>query len=216
MRERSGYPSDVSDEEWAFVAPYLVLCREDAPQWECSLRAVFNGLRYIVRRGAYWRMMPNDLPPWSVVYQQARQWLQAGYFEAMVNDLRMILRTLAGRSRPPTAVILDSRTLPSTPESGSRAGYDGAKRRKGSKLHVAVDSLGELLALRVTPADVQDRAQVAELAEQVQKLTGESVQLAYVDQGYTDEEAAQAAAQQGIGLEVVKHPETKRGFLLLP
>jgi transposase len=216
MRERSGYPSDVSDEEWAFVAPYLVLCREDAPQREYSLREVFNGLRYIVRSGAHWRMMPNDLPPWSAVYQQARRWLQAGCFEAMVSDLRVILRELAGRPRQPTAVILDSRTLQSTPESGSRAGYDGAKRRKGSKLHVAVDTLGELLAVKVTPADAQDRAQVAELAEQVQKRTGESVQLAYVDQGYTGEEATAAAARQGIRLEVIKHSEAKRGFLLLP
>lgn len=216
MRERSGYPSDVSDEEWAFVAPYLVLCREDALQREYSLREVFNRLRYIVRSGAHWRMMPNDLPPWSAVYQQARRWLQAGCFEAMVNDLRVILRELAGRPRQPTAVILDSRTLRSTPGSGSRAGYDGAKRRKGSNLHVAVDTLGELLAVKVTPADAQDRAQVAELAEQVQKLTGESVQLAYVDQGYTGEEAAAAAARQGIRLEVIRHSEAKRGFLLRP
>ena len=160
MRERKGYPSDVSDEEWAFVAPYLALSREDAPQREYSLRAVFDGLRYIVRTGAHWRMMPNDLPPWSVVYQQTRRWLRAGCFEAMVHDLRVILRELAGRKGQPTAIILDSRTLQSTPESGARAGYDGAKRRKGSKLHVAVDTLGELLALQVTPADEQDRAQV--------------------------------------------------------
>lgn len=131
----------------------------------------------------------------------------------MVNDLRVILRELAGRPRQPTAVILDSRTLRSTPESGSRAGYDGAKRRKGSKLHVAVDTLGELLAVKVTPADAQDRAQVA---EQVQKRTGESVQLAYVDQGYTGEEATAAAARQGIRLEVIRRSEAKRGSLLLP
>ena len=216
MREQTGYPSDVSDEEWAFVAPYLALCRENAPQREYSLRAVFNGLRYIVRTGAHWRMMPHDLPPWSAVYGQTRRWLRAGCFEAMVHDLQVILRELAGRKGQPTAVILDSRTMQSTPESGARAGYDGAKRRKGSKVHVAVDTLGELLALKVTPADAQDRAQVGELAEQVQKLTGENVQLAYVDQGYTGADAAEAAAEHGIRLEVVKYPETKRGFVLLP
>lgn len=97
MKERSGYPSGVSDEEWAFMTPYLALCREDAPQREYSLRAVFNGLRTIVRSGAHGRMMPNDLPPWSAVYQQARRWLQSGCFEAMVNDLRVLLRELAGR-----------------------------------------------------------------------------------------------------------------------
>jgi transposase len=180
-----GYPSDVSDEEWAFVAPYLALCREDSEQREYSLRAVFNGLRYIVRTGGQWRYMPNDLPPWTVVYQQTQRWIRAQCFETMVEDLRMLLREFSGRKAQPTAMILDSRTLQSTPESGARAGYDGAKRRKGSKVHAAVDTLGHLLALHVTPADEQDRAQVGELARQVQQITEENVELAYVDQGYT-------------------------------
>jgi transposase len=127
----TGYPSDVSDEEWAFVAPYLALCREDAPQREHSLRAVFNGLRYIVRTGNQWRFMPHDLPPWQVVYNQTQRWMRAGCFETIVEDVRSLLREFAGRKRQPTAMILDSRTLQSTPESGARGGYDGAKRRKG-------------------------------------------------------------------------------------
>ena len=215
-RERQGYPSDVTDEEWALVAPYLALCREDAEQREYPLRDVFNALRYVVRTGCQWRYLPNDLPPWDVVYQQAQRWIRARCFETMVEDLRMLLREFAGRKAQPTAMILDSRTLQSTPESGARAGYDGAKRRKGSKVHAAVDTLGHLLALHVTPADQQDRAQVGQLARQVQELTGEHVQLAYVDQGYTGEAAAEAAEQHGIELEVVKHTEAKRGFVLLP
>jgi transposase len=211
-----GYPSDVTDEEWAFVAPYLALCREDSEQREYSLRAVFNGLRYIVRTGGQWRYMPNDLPPWPVVYQQTQRWIRARCFETMVEDLRMLLREFSGRKAQPTAMILDSRTLQSTPESGARAGYDGAKRRKGSKVHAAVDTLGHLLALHVTPADEQDRAQVGELARQVQQITQENVALAYVDQGYTGEAAEEAAAEHGIQLEVVKHTEAKRGFVLLP
>jgi len=211
-----GYPSDVSDEEWAFVAPYLALCREDSEQREYSLRAVFNGLRYIVCTGGQWRYMPNDLPPWPVVYQQTQRWIRARCFETMVEDLRMLLREFAGRKSQPTAMILDSRTLQSTPESCARAGYDGAKRRKGSKVHAAVDTLGHLLALHVTPADEQDRAQVGELARQVQQITEENVELAYVDQGYTGEAAEEAAAEHGIQLEVVKHTEAKRGFVLLP
>jgi len=215
-RERSGYPSDVTDEEWAFVAPYLALCKEDAEQREYPLRAVFNALRYIVRTGGQWRYMPNDLPPWTVVYQQTQRWIRARCFEIMVEDLRMLLREFAGRKGQPTAMILDSRTLQSTPESGARAGYDGAKRRNGSKVHAAVDTLGHLLALHVTPADEQDRAQVGELAGQVQQITGEQVELAYVDQGYTGETAEEAAAEHGIHLEVVKHTQAKRGFVLLP
>lgn len=215
-RDRQGYQTDVTDEEWAFVAPYLALCREDATQRDYSLRAVFNAVRYVAKSGCPWRMLPNDLPPWYVVYQQMRRWIDARCFETMVEDLRKLLREYAGRKPQPTAMILDSRTLQSTPESGARAGYDGAKRRKGSKVHAAVDTLGHLLALHVTAADEQDRAQVETLAEAVQQITGEHVELAWVDQGYTGENAAQAAEKHGVRLEVVKHTEAKRGFVLLP
>ncbi|MFS3137460.1 transposase, partial [Gluconacetobacter sacchari] len=106
-------------------------------------------------------------------------------------DLRALLRLASGRAEEPTAAIIDSHTLRSTPESGTRAGYDGAKRKRGSKVHMAVDTLGHLLALHVTPADVGD-------------------------QGYTGEVAAAAAAAEGIALHGVKLPEAKRGFVLLP
>ncbi len=215
-RVRSGYPSDVSDEEWAFIAPYLALCREDARQRDYQLRDVFNALRYIAKTGNQWRFLPNDLPPWTVVYQQMRRWIDARCFEIMVEDLRILLREFAGRKGQPTAMVLDSRTLQSTPESGARSGYDGAKRHKGSKVHAAVDTLGHLLALHVTAADEQDRAQVEKLAEAVQQITGDTIELAYVDQGYTGDNAAQAAEKHGVRLEVVKHTEAKRGFVLLP
>ena len=213
---RKPYPSDFTDEEWDFVVPYLTLMKEDAPQRGHDLREVFNAMRYVVRGGQAWRMMPNDLPPWPAVYQQAQRWIAAGVFEAMTQDLRRILRLLEGRPEEPSAAILDSRTLRSTPESGHRAGYDGAKRKKGSKVHMAVDTLGHLLSLHVTAADEQDRGQVAKLARDVQKQTGKSVELAYVDQGYTGEKAAAAAGKQKIELSVVKLPEAKRGFVLLP
>ena len=214
--ERQAYPSDVSDEEWAFAAPYLVLMREDAPQREHELREVFNGLRWLVRAGAAWRMMPNDLPPWYTVYQQTQRWLAAGVFEAMVHDLRSLLRLALGREAQPSAAIFDGRTLQSSPESGQRAGYDGHKRKKGSKVHLAVDTLGHLLALHVTPANEQERDQVAKLSEQVQETTGDTVKVAFVDQGYTGEAPAQEAAQHGIELIVVKLPQAKKGFVLLP
>lgn len=214
--ERKAYPSDVSDDEWAFVAPYLTLMTEEAPQRDYSLREVFNGLRWIIRAGAPWRMMPNDLPPWHTVYQQTQRWINAGVFEAMVHDLRAVLRLAKGRKEQPSAAIFDSRTLQSTPESGERAGYDGHKRKKGSKTHIAVDTLGNLLALYVTPANEQDRAQVEELARQVQDVTQQSVEVAFVDQGYTGDRAAQAAQSQGMELQVIKLSEAKKGFVLLP
>jgi transposase len=215
MRSQN-YPSDVTDEEWALVAPYLTLMTEDAPQRSYSLRQVFNGLRWIVRAGAPWRMMPHDLPPWQTVYQQTQRWISAGVFESLVHDLRELLRVATGRNALPSAAIFDSRTLQSSPESGARSSYDGAKRRKGSKTHIAVDTLGHLLALIVTAASEQDRAQVARLAAAVQAATGESVEVAFVDQAYTGEQAATDAAAHGIRLEVVKLEEAKRGFVLLP
>ena len=216
MSKRNPYPSDVSDEEWAFVAAYLTLLPSDAGQRHHDLSEVYNGLRWIVRTGATWRMMPHDLPPWYIVYQQTQRWLTAGCFEAMVHDLRLLLRGIKGRKGQPSAAIFDSRVLQSTPESGGHAGYDGAKRRKGSKVHMAVDTLGHLLTLLVTPANEQDRAQVDQLAQGVQEATGQSVELAFVDQAYTADAPAQAAADHGIQLAVVKLPEAKRGFVLLP
>jgi transposase len=110
------------------------LLAEDVSQRRYPLREVFNGLRYIVNTGVHWRMMPHDLPPCPVVYQQMRRWMTAGCFEAIVYDLRVLLRRVAERKAQLSAAILNSRTLQSTPESGVRAGYDGHKRRKGSKV----------------------------------------------------------------------------------
>ena len=213
---RKSYPSDVTDGEWEFLLPYLTLMREDAPQREYPLRELFNAMRYVVKTGCQWRFLPHDFPPWSAVYQQARRWKDAGVFEIITHDLREMVRMLQERGPNPTAVVMDARTLQSTPESGRRAGFDGHKKKHGSKVHIAVDTLGHLLALVTTPANEQERTQVAALANEVQTTCGRSVQVAFVDQGYTGDNAAREAKEHGIQLEVVKHTEAKRGFVLLP
>ncbi len=106
-------------------------------------------------------------PPWHTGYQQVQRWLRAGVFEDVVRDLRMLLREIVGRPPPPRSAILDGCTLQSSPESGARAGYDGRKRRKWSKVHLAVETPGQLLAAFVTPANEQERAQVDALAPQI-------------------------------------------------
>jgi transposase len=222
MSETSpAYPSDVSDDEWAFVAPYLALLPEDSGQRVHDLRRVFNGLHSIVKTGGQWRYMPHDFPPWAAVYQQARRWVAAKVFEHMADDLRMILRVATGRQANPSATILDGRTMQSTPESGGRAGYDGYKKKNGSKVHLAVDTLGHLLALKVTAASEQERAPVFELCEGVQQATGQGVTVAFADQGYTGDPPAADATNHGIELVVVKPAEgkekgAKKGFVLLP
>src|SRR5215212_10132566 len=131
LQTRKPYPTDVNDDEWAFVVPYLTLMTPDAPQRVYDLREVFNALRWIVRAGAPWRMLPTNFPPWEAVYQQTRRWLEAGVFETMAHDLRMLLREAEERMPQPRAVIFDSRTVQSTPESGAgpaRMGARGARR----------------------------------------------------------------------------------------
>ena len=127
---RKPYPSDVSDEEWSLVAPYLTLMSEEAPQRDYKLRELFNALRYVIRYGIAWRAMPNDFPPWSAVYQQAQRWLTSGCFEALAQDLRAVLRLAAGRKEEPTAAIIDSRTQRSTPE---QLGYRGSGLHRPSR-----------------------------------------------------------------------------------
>ncbi len=158
------------------------MCLE-APQRTHDLREIFNALRWIVRAGAPWRLLPTNFPPmaterrlrWQAVYQQTQRWIEAGCFEDMVHDLGELLRVAQGRKAQPSAAIFDAQTKQATPESGHRAGYDGHKRKNGSKVHMAVDTLGHLLALIVAPAKEQERDQVEQLAQAVQEVTGKSV-----------------------------------------
>jgi transposase len=161
-------------------------------------------------------MMPQDLPAWAAVYPQTQRWIRSGVVEALVDDVRMILRLAHERNQQPSAAMFDRRTLQSSPERGHRAGDDGANRRKGSNVHLAVDPLGYLLSLHVTPANEQDRDQVETLAAAVQEVTGHHIEIAFVDQGDTGSNPAQTAKAHGMRLEVVRLPEAKRGFVLLP
>lgn len=213
---RRGYPSDVDDDTYLFLLPYLLLSRADAGQRKYPIRDVLNALLWMARTGAQWDYLPNDFPPAETVRQQAHRWFEAGCFENAAHDLRILAREEQGRAPEPSAVVMDSRTLQSTPESGHRAGYDGAKRRKGTKVHLAVDTLGHVLAVLTSPANEQDRAQVFDLCLEVQEVTGAQVEVAFVDQGYTGVQTALDATEAGVELIVVKRPEATKGFILLP
>ena len=213
---RKPYPTDASDEEWSFAAPYLTLMQESAPQREHSLREVFDALRWIVRAGAPWRMLPNDFPPWEAVYQQSRRWLAAGCFEAMVQDLRSTLRVAQGRPGQPSAAMFDGRTLQSSSESGPRAGYDGYKRRRGRRCTWPSTRSATCWPRTSRRPTSRSGRRSSSLCEAVQEVTGETVKMACVDQGYTGEQPRQDAAAHGIELGVVKLAEAKKGFVLLP
>lgn len=137
-------------------------------------------------------------------------------FESIVHDWNELQRMLLGQAATPTAVIFDGRTRQSTPESGHRAGYDGAKKRKGSKAHIAVNTLGHLLSVVITPANEQERAQVGELCQQVQEITGQTIEVGFGDQGYTGKAPEYEAAVHDIDLQVITKPEGQTGFVLLP
>jgi transposase len=213
---RRAYKTDIDDETYQFMLPYLVLRPVDAPQRKYEIREVINALFYVARTGVQWELLPHEFPPPEIVRQQARRWFDNGCFENIMHDLRILSRVQQQRNAEPSAVIIDSRTLISTPESGHRAGYDGAKKRKGTKVHIVVDTLGHLLALMSTPANEQDRQQVHDLCLEVQEATGVNVEVAFVDQGYTGEQARKDAADAGIELMVVKRPDASKGFILLP
>lgn len=124
------YPSDVGDEEWNFCAGCLTLMNEAAPQREYALREVFNALRYLVRIGGAWRMLPHDLPPWSVVYQQTQRWIKAGCFEAMAHDLRAIVRLALERKADPSAVILAAAPFNRLPKAEHGPGLTDTRNAK--------------------------------------------------------------------------------------
>jgi len=213
---RRAYPSDVDDETYHFLLPYLALSPEDAPQRKYPLREVLNALFWMSRTGAQWEYLPHDFPPPEIVRSQAKRWFEAHCFENAVHDLRLFSRVQQQRAPEPSAIIVDSRTLQSTPESGHRAGYDGAKRRKGTKVHLVVDTLGHLITLMTSPANEQDRTQVGELCRSAQELTGGMLEVAFVDQGYTGKAPQEAARDSNVELVVVKRSDASRGFVLLP
>lgn len=215
VQPRTPYPSDVRDEEGAFVAPYLTLLTPDAPHRRYALREVCHARRWLVRTGAPGRDLPPNVPPWEVVSQQTRRWLAAGMVETMVHDLRDPLCWWHGRADQPTAALSDRATRQSTPERGQRAGDAGYKRRNGSKRPLAIDPRGHLLPLPPTPANAQERDQGERLAAARQDVTGETIELAWVAQGDTGDEPAQAAAP-GIQREGVTLAEAKRGCVVLP
>ena len=131
---RKVYPTDVSDEEWEFVAPCLTLIREDAAQRVHALRDVFDATRWMVKAGCPWRLLPGGFPPWQAVEQQAKRWMEAGCFEALTHDLRELLRVLAERNPRPTAAILDGRTLRSTvPSAAAEQVTTAASAKKAAK-----------------------------------------------------------------------------------
>ena len=192
-RDAVPYATSLTDKEWAVVAPFMPAPAKVGRPRRWPMRLVFDGVLHVLRTGCAWAHLPHEFPPHGTVHRWFLRLSRSSAFETMMRVLTALDRARAGRDPLPTAAVMDSRTLRSTPESGARAAWDGHKRMRRSKTHMAVDTMGHLLALHVTPANKGDRAAVAALADAVQDATNESVTLAYVDSGYTGTPAAAAA-----------------------
>lgn len=186
------------------------------------LHRIFYATRYGWKRDKlgyvrfrHWRIWSVSGLPGAICPKNFPRWLKACSFEAVDDVLRELFRISEGHHAQPSVIIVDARTLQSTPESGNRAEYDGLKRERGSKTHIAVDTLSRLLTMVTTPPIEQERFQVETPAAAVQEATGEHVELAFVDQSYTGEETQEAAQDHSIQQKIVKVPEAKRGFVLL-
>ena len=207
---KTRYTSDLSENQWQLIA-YLFEPRPATGRpREHSFRELLNGCFYVIRTGCQWRNVPTDLPPWSVVYTYYRNWILDGFWLALHEHLRKKLRYAAGRKRKPSAAIIDSQSVKRTECSEAR-GYDAGKKINGRKRHRAVDTLGLLLMVLVTTANVQDRDAAQDLLGALFKAVS-SVKVVWADGGYAGQLVAWVRGTFRRCLEIVQRAPQTKGF----
>jgi putative transposase len=212
MPSRKPYPTDLTDEQWELLEPF-VRASECGPQEQLHpRREVVNAILYITHTGAQWRYMPHDLPDWQLVYHYFDLWKKNGTLKRIHDTLRKKARKKAGREAEPTASILDSQSVKTTEEAETK-GYDAGKKVKGRKRHLLVDTLGLVLLVWMSTADVQDR----DAAQAVLPLAAHdypTLQKMWADGAYQGPQVQNVARESGIAIEVVKRSDKDKGFVV--
>jgi putative transposase len=209
------YDTDLTDDQFALVEPFLPK-RKRTGRPPADLREVLNGILYLVRTGCQWRLLPHDFPPWSTVHTWYRRWRKDGTWERLNEALRQHVRAAAGRDPSPRSSAADSQSVKTTPQGGDH-GFDNGKKVNGRKRHIWVDSLGLVLAVLVTAADVHDSRAACELFHRREWDELPRLEVVYTDThytaGYLNEEVFDWAPFRRV---VVSRPEGAEGFVKLP
>lgn len=214
------YPSDMTDAEWAVVRPLLPVPgwmrgRGGQPEAYCH-RAILDAVRYLVDNGIKWRAMPADFPPWDRVYAFFRRWRDRGLVTEFHDRLRGQVRVREGRDTEPTAAVIDSQSVKADAVVGvDSRGFDGGKLINGRKRHVVVDTLGLLLGVMVTAADIGDRAAAQVLLQRVADAH-HRLALVWADGGYTGSLVGHCLAALALVLQVVKRSDDQKGLWCCP
>ena len=210
------YPSDLTDAQWAKLQPMLRHAQKTFGRPPADPRTMINGILYVVRGGIPWRFLPKSYGPWQTVYGTFRRWKLARLWEALNDQLRAGVRQSVGKRSRPTACILDSQTVRSA-DHGGTVGYDAAKKTKGRKRHLLVDTLGLILGVWLTPASTPERAGAEGLLGRV-LVWFSWLRIMWVDGGYTGPAFASwvRTLRPKLKVEVVRRCDKLEGFAVLP